>query len=106
MAGTVALSACASNKGIIATGPDTYALTERFDVDRGGATKAEKEALTKVNEFCETKGRKFVPNTMGQMVIGHTEYTVAFRCLLPDDPAVAKYQLEQAPNVTVEERNR
>ena len=28
------------------------------------------------------------------------------RPLLPKDPEVAKYQLEQAPNVTVEQRNR
>jgi hypothetical protein len=106
MATAAVLSGCAGNTGIIPTGPDTYTLTERFPIDHGGAAEAEKDALIKVNEFCEAKGRKFVPNTMGQAVIGHTEYTVTFRCLLPNDPAVAKYQLEQAPNVTVEQRNR
>jgi hypothetical protein len=37
---------------------------------------------------------------------GPTGYTVTFRCLLPNDPAVAKYRVEQAPNVIVEQRNR
>ena len=106
MASGAVLSGCASNGDIIPAGPDTYTLTERFAIDHGGAIEAKKDALIKVNEFCETKGRKFVPNTMGQAVIGHTEYTVTFRCLLPNDPEVAKYQLEQGPNVTVEQRNR
>jgi hypothetical protein len=100
MASAAVLSGCASNGDIIPAGPDTYSLTERFTIDHGGAIEAKKDALIKVNEFCETKGRKFVPNTMGQAVIGHTEYTVTFRCLLPNDPEVAKYQLEQGPNVT------
>ena len=43
-------------------------------------------------------GRKFVPSNMGQA-------TVTFKCLLPDDPAVAAYLLQQAPNVIIEQRN-
>jgi hypothetical protein len=35
-----------------------------------------------------------------------TGYTVTFRCLLPNDPAIAKYQLQQAPNVIMEQQNR
>jgi hypothetical protein len=102
----VGLSGCASSTGILPAGPDTYTLTERLAIDRGGATEAEKDALSKVNEFCEQQGRKFVPKTMGQTVIGHTQYTVTFQCLLPNDPAVAKYQLEQAPNIIFEQGNR
>jgi hypothetical protein len=77
----------------------------------GGGTEAEREALTKANEFCTQQGRKFVPSMMGDAAhtvgpYGPTGYTVTFRCLLPDDPAIAAYQLQQAPNVIVEQRNR
>jgi hypothetical protein len=37
---------------------------------------------------------------------GPTGYTVTFRCLQPNDPAVAAFQLQQVPNVIVEQRNR
>ena len=37
---------------------------------------------------------------------GPTGYTVTFKCLLPNDPALAHYNLQPAPNVIVEQRNR
>ena len=37
---------------------------------------------------------------------GPTGYTVTFRCLLPSDPAVAKFQIQPAPNVIIEQRSR
>jgi hypothetical protein len=58
-----------------------------------------------------SKGGKFVPSNMGPNNLalnpyGATGYTVTFKCLLPNDPAVAAYQLQQAPNIIVEQRNR
>src|SRR5476651_1031840 len=106
-----ALAGCASSTGILPAGPDTYTLSERFAPIRGGGDEAQREALTKANNFCAEKGRVFVPATMGQAgalynPYGPTGYTVTFRCLLPTDPAVAKYRIEQAPNVIIEQRNR
>ena len=60
--------------------------------------------MTEANKSCQDKGLTFVPNAMGPS--GNFGYTVTFRCLQPNDPAVAKYQLGQAPNVIVEQRNR
>ena len=109
--GATVLVGCASSTGILPAGPDTYTLSERFAPVRGGGTEAQREALTKANDFCAEKGRVFVPATMGQSgalysPYGPTGYTVTFRCLLPNDPAVAKYRIEQAPNVIIEQRNR
>jgi hypothetical protein len=110
MGGTALLTGCASSTGILPAGPETYTLTEKFAPIRGGSDTAEREALTKANDFCTQKGRQFVPNNMGQAgttnPYGPTGYTVTFRCLLPNDPAVANYHLGQAPNVIVEQRNR
>jgi hypothetical protein len=105
-----ALGGCSSSTGILPAGPDTYTLSARYAPIRGGSDEAEREVLTKANEFCGQHGRQFVPNNMGQtagMVSNNTTgYTVTFKCLLPNDPAIARYQLQQAPNVIIEQRNR
>jgi hypothetical protein len=95
---------CASSTGILPAGPETYTLSERFAPVRGGSDEAQRVALTKANDYCATQGRQFVPSTMGQS--GPNGYTVTFRCLTPNDPAVAAYRLQQAPNVIIEQRNR
>jgi hypothetical protein len=105
-----ALGGCASSTGILPAGPDTYTITERYAPIRGGSDEAERGALTKANEFCGQQGRQFVPNNMSQSAgivsSNNTGYTVTFKCLLPNDPAIKGYQLQQAPNVIIEQRNR
>jgi hypothetical protein len=109
---TLLIGGCATSTGIVPAGPDTYTISEYFAPVRGGSAEAQREALTKASEFCGQKGREFVPNNMGQagnLVDPHgpaTGYTVTFRCLLADDPAVKNYRLGQAPNIIIEERNR
>jgi hypothetical protein len=105
-----ALAACASSTGILPAGPDTYTISEKVAPIRGGGTEAQRVALTEASAFCAEKGRQFVPNMMDQSgnlanPYGPTGYSVTFRCLLPNDPSVANFQLERAPNVIVEQRN-
>src|SRR5262245_3593233 len=104
----VLLAGCASSTGILPAGPDTYTITEKFAPVRGGSDAAQTSTLTKANEYCAQQGRQFVPSTMGQS--GNpgspTGYTVTFKCLSPNDPAVAKFQLQPAPNIVIEQRNR
>jgi hypothetical protein len=95
---------CASSTGILPAGPETYTLSEKFAPVRGGSDEAQRVALTKANDYCAAQGRQFVPSTMGQG--GPNGYTVTFRCLAPNDPAVTAYRLQQAPNVIIEQRNR
>jgi hypothetical protein len=85
-------------------GPDTYTITKNVNGWLGGTTEAQKEAMTEANKTCQDKGLTFVPNNMGPS--GPLGYAVTFRCLQPTDPAVAKYQLGQSPNVIVEQRSR
>src|SRR5262249_4923968 len=101
--GSVA-AGCATSTGVLPAGPDTYTLSENFAPARGGAMGAQQAALTKANEYCATQGRQFVPSTMGQA--GPTGYTVTFKDLTPNDPAVAAYRLQPGPNVIIEQRNR
>jgi hypothetical protein len=107
----LALTSCASSTGILPAGPDTYTISEKFAPVRGGGDEAQRSALVQADQFCAQQGRKFVPNNMGQSgnlnnPYGPTGYSVTFRCLQPNDPAVAGYQLGQAPNFIIEQRNR
>jgi hypothetical protein len=100
------LAGCASSTGILPAGPDTYTITERYAPIRGGSDTAQREALTKANEFCAEKGRVFVPNNMVSNMDQSRGFSVTFQCLLPNDPAVANYRLQQAPDLIVEQRHR
>jgi putative hemolysin len=113
MAYAVVLSGCANipttSTGILPAGANTYTLGERFRPMLGSVEAEQRSTLAKADDFCAQQGRKLVPSTMepGEPgPFGPTVFTVVFQCLLPNDPAVAKYQSEQMPDVTVEQRNR
>jgi hypothetical protein len=103
------LAGCSTGSGFLPAGPDTYTVTEHRAPVLGGASEAQKSALTEANAFCEGKGRVFVPAMMapgGHNPYGQTEYSVTFRCLRPDDPAVAKFRIERSPDLVIEKRDR
>ncbi len=102
------ITGCAESTGVLPAGPGTYTVTARLAPIRGGATEAQRVALTEANAFCQQQNRVFVPMTMDQVggLWGMTGYSVTFQCLLPDDPAVAKFRLERAPNLILEQRNQ
>jgi hypothetical protein len=95
--------------GILPAGPETYTITEKLTVLLGGTEAAEHAALTKANEYCAQQGRQFLPLMMAGQSGSPSQfpgYTVTFKCLLPGDPAIAKFQLQQTPNVIIEQRIR
>lgn len=106
----VFLAGCQVSTGFLPAGPNTYTTTERVAPILGGSTTAKEKALTKANTYCADQGRVFVPSNMGTEAsanpYGPTTYTVTFKCLMADDPAVKSFQLQQAPNVIVEHRER
>jgi hypothetical protein len=89
-------------------------ISEHYAPIRGGSLGAQQAAMTEANQFCESKGRKFLPENMGVApgapiqtnIYGPTNYSVVFQCLLPDDPGLHRPQFEHAPDVVVEQRNR
>jgi hypothetical protein len=111
MLATGSLAGCATSTGVLPAGPDTYTISEKYAPVLGGGDEAEKDTLTKANDFCTQKGLMFVPSNMGQSggyapASGRNGYSVTFKCLPANDPAVAAYHLQQAPNVVIEQRNR
>ena len=107
MASAVVLGGCST--GILPAGPDTYTITERMTVLLGGSDVAERDAVTKASDFCTQKGLEYVPNNMNTTPgnpSNFPSYTVTFQCLSANDPRVANFHLQQAPNVIIEQRNR
>jgi hypothetical protein len=109
IASAVAVSGCTASTGVLPAGPDTFTLTERASPILGGSDTAEKDALTKANDYCAQQGRKFVPGNMGQVASlsdankTNTGYAITFKCLLPNDPALAAYQ-QAPPGVVIQQR--
>jgi hypothetical protein len=100
-----ALGGCTSSSGILPAGPDTYTISERFDPIWGGGNQAQRDVLTKANDFCTQQGRQFAPINMGRSGDA-SGYGVTFKCLLPNDPGVAKFQIQPTPNIIIEQRAR
>jgi hypothetical protein len=100
-----ALGGCASSTGILPAGPDTYTITERSAPVWGGGVEAQRDVFMKANDFCAQQGRQFVPINIGRAGDA-TGYGVTFKCLLPNDPAIGKLQIQQTPNIIVEQRTR
>ena len=109
--GSIALLAgCLPGTGILPAGPNTYTITEKnLGGVFGDIEPAKRAALTEANEYCAQQGRQFVPSIMEGSPGGPARppnYTVTFKCLLPGDPEIAKFNLQPTPNVVIEQRNR
>lgn len=99
---------CVRSTGMLPVGPDTYPVSEHYAPIRGGNATAERVALIEANEFCERRGRKFLPVNMTQpssMAISPAGYSVVFRCLLPNDPELQRPHFESSPELVIELRN-
>lgn len=103
------IAACTQGTGILPARPDTYTVTEHRAPILGGASEAERVALTEANDYCEQQSRKFVPLHMAQqptVPAGGPGYSVAFRCLDPDDKELKRPTFQADPNIVIEQRSR
>lgn len=101
------VAGCAMSPGILPVRPDTYTVAEHYAIARGGTVAAERVTLTEANEFCEPRGREFLPIDKTHptpIVFGPVDYTVRFRYLPPNDPELRRPRFETSPNLVIEER--
>lgn len=84
--GLLLLTGCATGSGILASGGDTYTVSERRAPVLGGAMKAKEVAINEANEFCLQKGKSFFTVSEKESAIpsgnpfGNTDYALTFRC--------------------------
>jgi hypothetical protein len=102
--GAAGLAGCSSDAGTgtgaVSSGPDTYTMTEKFAPVGVDAEDAERDTLLKANQSCVEMGRQFAQvskSLSGNPAnpYGPNEFTLTFKCLLPSDPAVAAYPVQQ-----------
>jgi hypothetical protein len=87
------LGGCAVSVGVVAVGPETYAVSERRAAVLGGGPEAQRVALAEATGFCAQQGRVFVPLAMGATgnpysVYGPSGFMATFQCRPAGDPAV------------------
>src|SRR5579863_8614622 len=84
----VSLVGCQMSSGILAAGPNTYTVTERFSPTLGGSMKAQSVALAEANAYCKSQGREMMPLDLKELRGlsdpngPQTGYSATFRCLL------------------------
>ncbi|MFZ6731875.1 hypothetical protein ACO0LG_08130 [Undibacterium sp. Ji42W] len=79
------LSACASSSGVVATGSDTYMISNsRKGVDTTGS-KVKAEALKDANEYCASKNKtiEIIKATQKDMVpfTSDAQAEIEFKCV-------------------------
>lgn len=77
------LTSCSMGSGILASGGDTYTVSEHRAPVLGGAMKAKQDALTEANAYCQSKGLSFFTVREAEGGInpwGPTNYDLTFRC--------------------------
>ena len=105
-----ALSGCQTSTGILPAGPNTYTLSKHtapilawLDDRRTAGTHRSERLLLAAGARIRSNQMTTPPSANPY---GPTNYSVTFRCLSPDDPAVAAFRLQSAPNYIIEQRNR
>lgn len=100
-AAILSVTACAGSIGVVPAGPDSWMVSEMRAAVLGGGPAARDAALAEAEGFCAQYGRVFVPIQMGPAgnpygTYGQLAFNAQFRCLTPDDPAVARMQAAMA----------
>jgi hypothetical protein len=102
------LTACSQGTGILPAGPDTYTVTEHRAPVLGGASEAQRAAMTEANDYCAQSGKNVFPLNMAEQAAvpaGGPGYSVTFRSQ-PDDAELKRPNFQPAPNFVIEQRSQ
>ncbi len=105
---TLAITGCVSTSHVLPMGKDTFSVSATSDGFRDAAS-ARNSAFKKATEKCAAMGRNFMfvsESTMPTRMNIDTTVTLNFRCLTDNDPQYTRPNIENSPNVIIENRNR
>lgn len=102
------LYGCATSSDALMVGPDTYTISARASVVRGGASGARVMALTEAGQFCAGQGKQVLVTNESQQGSTGTRGSadVTFRCLAKGDPDLVRPTYRAAPSVVIEDRRQ
>lgn len=102
------LTGCVSTSQVLPMGKDTFTVSATSDGFRDAAA-ARNSAFNKATEQCTRIGKSFMfvnesimPTRMGI----DTTVTIIFRCLADTDPQYTRPNIENSPQIIIENRNR
>lgn len=106
---SLALTGCASNAGVVPTGPDSYLVSKQAATGFSGADTLKVDALKEANEYCLKKEKQVKvthtseakpPYVMGN----YPRAEVEFMCLNAGDPELTRPKLARDADTVIEVR--
>lgn len=104
----ITLSGCLSTSQVLEMGRDTYSVTATADGYRL-ASQARESAFQAGTEKCTSLGKRFmlINESTARTRMGiDTTVTVTFRCLNENDPKYVRPNIQQTPNVVIENQRK
>ena len=89
---------CAISTGINKLGPDTYTLSSRNSLARGGMYGAESDVLSQANQFCQSMGKEILVQSTAP---AYHSFSAIFQCLNRKDASLRRPHFEPAPSMVV-----
>lgn len=105
---TFALTGCVSTSQVLEMGRDTYSVSATADGYRTAAS-ARQSAFAAGAQQCAALGKKFlfINESMQRTRMGiDTTVTVTFRCLNENDPEYTRPNIQQVPDVVIEDQRK
>lgn len=90
-------------------GPDTYSVSVHAAPARGGASGAQKIALTEAKQRCQAAGKEILVTNISSGPSSHLPggtVDVTFRCLARGDADLARPTYKSVPDTVIEDRTR
>jgi hypothetical protein len=78
------VSGCATNTGVLPTGPGTYNISVEREDMLGGRSAARRIAFTEAEAFCRTKGlqlKVLQTRAFGSSLVSETGIDISFTCV-------------------------
>lgn len=102
------LNACVSTSQVLEMGRDTYSISATSDGFRSAAA-ARESAFEAGAKRCASFGKRFmfVNESTARTRMGiDTTTNITFRCLSESDPDYARPDVQQTPNVVIEDQRK
>jgi hypothetical protein len=90
------VAGCATNTGILSTGPGTYSISVEREAMLGGRAEARRIAFTQAGDFCRARSLQFkilATKTFGSGIVPETGIDISFTCvsLSSPDPSINRF---------------
>lgn len=101
------ITGCASNSGVLTTGPDTYMVSRQAATGFSGLGTLKADAIAEAKAFCRKRSLELqVVNTAESkppyLAGNFPRAEVNFMCLRAEDPELSRPKLRQQPDIVVE----